>query len=294
MVVDGRGEEAAGVNLDAVDEVTVGPLVLVHHGVHPVPTRAFDCRHALILSWSLRPVDVQLDVGVVIGQATGDRPGDQHSSHVRIGCVGGCRSLGDPQASFDCGRSAHQTCVTDRCQARYRAVSPTGGGMKHPHRGMSDPDERDDRGVAAIHVPPAPGDSIVEVAAQVARVDIDYLLSPISIAKPYLEARTLVALGVSTAQRSPWLPDAPTVAEQGIDGFDFPIWYGAWVRVGTLRRHRPDPRGRPLRRDGILSAQRMVQPPWRRADAETTGGFARFVTDEARRAVAIIRKGPPG
>ena len=107
-------------------------------------------------------------------------------------------------------------------------------------------------GVAAIHVPPAPGDSIVEVAAQVARVDIDYLLSPISIAKPYLEARTLVALGVSTAQRSPWLPDAPTVAEQGIDGFGFPIWYGAWVRVGTLRRHRPDPRGRPLRRDGIL------------------------------------------
>ncbi len=88
-------------------------------------------------------------------------------------------------------------------------------------------------GVTAVHVPPAPGDSIVEVVAKVARGVIDYVLSPISIARPYLEAGTLVALGVSTARRSPWLPDVPTVAEQGIDGFDFPIWYGAWVRAGT-------------------------------------------------------------
>ena len=80
---------------------------------------------------------------------------------------------------------------------------------------------------------PAPGDSIVKVVAKVAAGVIDYLLSPIAIVKPYLEAGTLVALGVSTARRSPWLPDVPTVAEEGIDGYDFPIWYGAWVRAGT-------------------------------------------------------------
>jgi tripartite-type tricarboxylate transporter receptor subunit TctC len=71
------------------------------------------------------------------------------------------------------------------------------------------------------------------VVAKVARGVTDYLLSPISIAGAYLEAGTLVALGVSSARRSPWLPDVPTVAEKGIDGFDFPIWYGAWVRAGT-------------------------------------------------------------
>ena len=74
-----------------------------------------------------------------------------------------------------------------------------------------------------VHVPPAPGDSIVEVVAKVARGVIDYLLSPISIARPHLEAGTLVALGVSTAGRSSRLPDVPTVAENGVDGFDFPI-----------------------------------------------------------------------
>jgi tripartite-type tricarboxylate transporter receptor subunit TctC len=145
-------------------------------------------------------------------------------------------------------------------------------------------------GVKAVHVPPAPGDSIVEVVAKVARGVTDYLLSPIAIAKPYLEAGTLVALGVSTARRSPWLPDVPTVAEKGIDGFDFPIWYGAWVRAGTSADI--------VRALGNDLSDAMASPelqgwcthhgaePMRIATAE----FARFVTDEARRAAAIIQR----
>ncbi len=147
-------------------------------------------------------------------------------------------------------------------------------------------------GVTAVHVPPARGDSIVEVAAKVARGVIDYMLSPISIAKPYLEAGTLVALGVSTARRSPSLPDVPTVAEQGIHSYAFPIWYGAWVRAGTS----PDivlALGNNLS-DAMTSSElkgwcaRHGAEPMRM----TTDEFARFVTDEAERAVAIIRKGP--
>jgi tripartite-type tricarboxylate transporter receptor subunit TctC len=154
-------------------------------------------------------------------------------------------------------------------------------------------------GVTAVHVPPAPGDSIVEVAAKVARGAIDYLLSPISIAKPYLKAGTLVALGVSTALRSPWLPDVPTVAEQGIDGYDFPIWYGAstgqygaWVRAGTS----PDIvlKFRNTLSEAMTSAElrrwcaRHGAEPMRMTSDE----FVQFVTDEAERAVAIMRRGP--
>jgi tripartite-type tricarboxylate transporter receptor subunit TctC len=145
-------------------------------------------------------------------------------------------------------------------------------------------------GVTAVHVPPAPGDSIVEVVAKVARGVTDYVLSPISIARPYLEAGTLVALGVSTARRTPWLPDVPAVAEKGIDGFDFPIWYGAWVRAGTsadiVRALGND------LSDAMASAElqrwctRHGAEPMRIATAE----FAQFVTDEARRAAAIIQR----
>jgi tripartite-type tricarboxylate transporter receptor subunit TctC len=38
---------------------------------------------------------------------------------------------------------------------------------------------------------------------------------------------------VSTARRSTLLPDVPTIAEAGVDRFDFPIWYGVWAPAGT-------------------------------------------------------------
>ena len=145
-------------------------------------------------------------------------------------------------------------------------------------------------GVTAVHVPPAAGDSIVEVVTKVARGVTDYLLSPISAAAPHLEAGTLVALGVSTAHRSPWLPDVPTVAENGVAGFHFPIWYGAWVRAGTS-----DDIVRAL---GSDLSEAMASPElleWcTRHGAEpmriSTAEFAGFVADEARRAASIIQR----
>jgi tripartite-type tricarboxylate transporter receptor subunit TctC len=38
---------------------------------------------------------------------------------------------------------------------------------------------------------------------------------------------------VSSARRSRTLPDVPTVAEAGVPGFDFPIWYGIWAPAAT-------------------------------------------------------------
>jgi tripartite-type tricarboxylate transporter receptor subunit TctC len=37
-----------------------------------------------------------------------------------------------------------------------------------------------------------------------------------------------VALAVSSAQRSPLLPNVPSVAEQGYAGFDYTLWVGLW------------------------------------------------------------------
>ena len=56
---------------------------------------------------------------------------------------------------------------------------------------------------------------------------------PISLALPHIRDGTLVALGVSTSRRSPILPDVPTIAEESVARFDFPIWYGIWVRTDT-------------------------------------------------------------
>jgi tripartite-type tricarboxylate transporter receptor subunit TctC len=50
---------------------------------------------------------------------------------------------------------------------------------------------------------------------------------------PYVKAGRLRALAVTTAQRSPSLPDLPTVAEAGVPGFESITWHGVVVPSAT-------------------------------------------------------------
>ena len=42
-----------------------------------------------------------------------------------------------------------------------------------------------------------------------------------------------MALILYGSKRSPLLPEVPTIAESGVDGFNFPIWYGVWAPSST-------------------------------------------------------------
>jgi len=55
---------------------------------------------------------------------------------------------------------------------------------------------------------------------------VSLFLSPTSTALPHVKAGTLHALAVTTATRSPALPDVPTVAESGVPGYDVVLWHG--------------------------------------------------------------------
>jgi tripartite-type tricarboxylate transporter receptor subunit TctC len=52
--------------------------------------------------------------------------------------------------------------------------------------------------------------------------------APINAALPHVNGGRAVALAVSSAQRSTLLPNVPTVAEQGVPGFDYTLWVGLW------------------------------------------------------------------
>ena len=88
-------------------------------------------------------------------------------------------------------------------------------------------------GIKALHVPPLPSDSNADTITNAIAGHFTYYLVPISLALPHIRDGTLVALGVSTARRSTLLPEVPTIAEAGVAGFDFPIWYGIWAPAGT-------------------------------------------------------------
>jgi tripartite-type tricarboxylate transporter receptor subunit TctC len=54
-----------------------------------------------------------------------------------------------------------------------------------------------------------------------------------SVVMPYVRDNRLRLLAVTTGQRSPLIPDVPTVAEQGLPGYDVDTWYGVLSPAGT-------------------------------------------------------------
>ncbi|MBY4896932.1 tripartite tricarboxylate transporter substrate binding protein [Cupriavidus sp. AU9028] len=54
-------------------------------------------------------------------------------------------------------------------------------------------------------------------------------------ALPFIKSGKVRALGVTTTERSQALPDVPTVAEQGVPGFDVSVFFGVVAPAGTPR-----------------------------------------------------------
>ena len=88
-------------------------------------------------------------------------------------------------------------------------------------------------GIKAVDVPPQPTDAIADILAATIEGRTTYMIAPISITLIPIRDGRLIPLGVTTARRSTMLPEVPTIAEAGVAGFDFPIWYGIWAPAGT-------------------------------------------------------------
>jgi tripartite-type tricarboxylate transporter receptor subunit TctC len=56
--------------------------------------------------------------------------------------------------------------------------------------------------------------------------DIPLSFNPLAEAIGQIEGGPVRALAVTSAQRSPALPDVPTVAESGVPGYDVSVWWG--------------------------------------------------------------------
>jgi tripartite-type tricarboxylate transporter receptor subunit TctC len=62
---------------------------------------------------------------------------------------------------------------------------------------------------------------------------LDYMFDGVSTSIGYLQSGTIRALGVAGSNRSPVLPDLPTISEAGLPGYDTMVWFGLFAPVGT-------------------------------------------------------------
>jgi tripartite-type tricarboxylate transporter receptor subunit TctC len=85
-------------------------------------------------------------------------------------------------------------------------------------------------GIEVIHVPyKGPAEGLLDTVAR----RTDYFLAPVVAASPFLKDGRLLPLAVTTSQRVPALPNVPTLAEAGLQDFEYRDWWGLFLPART-------------------------------------------------------------
>lgn len=120
---------------------------------------------------------------------------------------------------------------------------------------------------------------------------ISFLLDGMGSAAGQVGSGAVRALGITALQRSAQFPDVPTLAEQGVPGFEFLIWLGFFARAGT-----PEPAR--ARLEAALAhavGQPGVQEKLRQSGTQPLppdgAAFGRFYAADVARWQALVRQG---
>jgi len=87
-------------------------------------------------------------------------------------------------------------------------------------------------GTKMLHIPYKGGGPSV-IALVSGEASVGFATTPSCITQ--VKAGRLRGLAITTAKRSPFLPDLPTVAQAGVPGYDAETWYGMLVPAGTSK-----------------------------------------------------------
>ncbi len=143
-------------------------------------------------------------------------------------------------------------------------------------------------GLDMVHVPyKSGGPAITDVMAG----QVDFMFSTVAASQPLVTSGKLRALAITSPQRSPRMPDVPTVAETVIPGFEVYEWNGMFVPGGTpaaiadkLHQAVVDALRDP-------EVQRRFNDVGARPVGSTPAEFADYLAKEDAKWAEVIRKG---
>jgi tripartite-type tricarboxylate transporter receptor subunit TctC len=121
---------------------------------------------------------------------------------------------------------------------------------------------------------------------------VDLLCDQTTSTTPHIKAGTVKLYGVTTTNRLKTLPEAPTLAEQGLKGFQMVVWHGIYAPKGTPKE-AIDKFGAALRATlkdpGVvakLNELGAVIPP---DDKLTPAGLKTWLQEETQRYAPVIK-----
>jgi tripartite-type tricarboxylate transporter receptor subunit TctC len=141
-------------------------------------------------------------------------------------------------------------------------------------------------GVDLVHVPyKGAQPALTDVIA--GQVQIMFATSASVI--PFIKAGKLRALAVTTARRSPSVPELPTVSEAGVPGFEAITWHGVVVPAAT-----PAPRIERLNRDivgvlGLPDLRERLAALGAEVMAGSPAEFADYIASEIPKWAKVVR-----
>jgi tripartite-type tricarboxylate transporter receptor subunit TctC len=141
--------------------------------------------------------------------------------------------------------------------------------------------------VKLIHVP---FKGSAEALQDVAAGRVAFYMAPVNTSIGLIKDNRVAVLGVANAKRIGMLPNVPTIAEQGLPGFEMDVWFGVWAPAAT-----PRPVLQKLAADiraALASAE--VRDQYAKLGIEPgtlfLGDFAKFVRAEMSKYEKVVRQ----
>ncbi len=118
-------------------------------------------------------------------------------------------------------------------------------------------------------------------------IKVSFVGTPIAI--PHMKSGRLKALGVSTATRSPEIPEVPTIAEAGVPGYEAIVWIGLLAPAGTPRdivAKLNGEIGKLVRADEV---KKLIAPTGMEPDPDTPAQFGAYLKGDYDKWGKVVR-----
>ncbi|MBC7780044.1 MAG: tripartite tricarboxylate transporter substrate binding protein [Proteobacteria bacterium] len=146
------------------------------------------------------------------------------------------------------------------------------------------------KSLAGVNLSHVPYKGAPQAVTDVLAGQVPMMFNSIAPVAQFIRTERVRVLGISSAARSPQLPDVPTIAEAGVPGFEATTWFGMLAPANT-------PRALILRLNQVLA--KVVQSPEVRAQLEAQGhdpaigtpeAFGQFIRNDFAKYAKVVRQ----